>query len=60
MQIVAIGTGVESANRAETVVRSWTRDGDGQGAPPPAGPTKADQKIQQKIARLEQGSGVGL
>ena len=55
VQIVAIGTGAESANRAETVLRSWTRDGDGQGAPPSAGPTNADPEIQQEIARLEQG-----
>ena len=59
VQIVAIGTGAESANRAETVLRSWTRDGDGHGAPPPAEPNKADEKSQQEIARLEHGSGVG-
>ena len=55
VQIVAIGMGAEAANRAETVLKTWTRDGDGQGAADPIGPTKADPEIQQEIARLEQG-----
>ena len=50
VQVVAIGTGAAAANRADKVLRSWTRDGDGQGAPPPAGPTKAGPEIQQEIA----------
>ena len=53
VQIVAIGTGAESASRADKVLRSWTRDGDGQGEPPPAWPTKADPEIQQEVAQLE-------
>ena len=55
VQIVAIGTGTESASRANKVLRSWTRDGDGQGEPPPAWPTKADPEIQQEVAQLEHG-----
>ena len=43
----------ESASRADKVLRSWTRDGDGQGEPPPAWPTKADPEIQQEVAQLE-------
>ena len=31
VQVVAIGTSAAAANRAETVLKSWTRDGDGQG-----------------------------
>ena len=42
VRIVATGTGAESANRTETVLRSWTRDGDGEGAPDLTTPTKAD------------------
>ena len=55
VQIVAIGTGAASANRAETVLKTWTRDGDSQAETHPAGETKADPEIQQEIARLEHG-----
>ena len=53
MHIVAVGTGVAAAERAAPVLKRWTRDGDGQGAADPAGPTKADPDIRQEIARLE-------
>ena len=33
VHVVAIGTGVLAAQRAAPVLKSWTRDGDGQGAP---------------------------
>ena len=53
VHIVAVGTGVAAADRAAPVLKRWTRDGDGQGAADPAGPTKADPDIRQEIARLE-------
>ncbi len=59
VQIIAIGTGAASANRADTVLRSWTRNGDGQGAADPAGPTKADPEIQQELAWLERALSAG-
>ena len=52
VQVVAIGTGAAAANRAETVLKSWTRDGDGQGPAEPAQPTQTDPEIQQELARL--------
>ena len=52
MHVVAIGTGVGAAQRAEPVLKRWTRDGDGQTETPPAGPTQADPDIRQEIARL--------
>ena len=55
VHVVAIGTGAPAANRAEKVLRSWTRDGDGQAETHPAGQTKADPEIQQELTRLEQG-----
>ena len=53
VHVVAVGTGVEAANRAAPVLTRWTQDGDGQGAADPAGPTKADPDIRHEIARLE-------
>ena len=53
VHVVAVGTGIEAANRAAPVLKSWTQDGDGQGAADPAGPTQADPDIRQEIARLK-------
>ena len=53
MHVVAVGTGVDAAERAAPVLKRWTQNGDGQGAADPAGPTKADPDIRQEIARLE-------
>ena len=52
MHVVAIGTGVGAADRAEHVLKRWTRDGDGQAETHPAGPTQADPEVRQEIARL--------
>ena len=52
VHVVAIGTGVQAAQRAEHVLKRWMRDGDGQAETPPAGPTQADPDIRQEIARL--------
>ena len=57
VQIVAIGLDAPAANRAETVLRSWTRDGDGQAEAHAAGPTKADPEVQQEMTTLEQALG---
>ena len=59
VHIVAVGTGVEAAQRAAPVLKRWTQDGDGQGAADPAGQTKADPDIRQEIARLEQAITAG-
>ena len=53
VHVVAVGTGVDAAERAAPVLKRWTQNGDGQGAADPAGPTKADPDIRQEIARLE-------
>ena len=53
VHIVAVGTGAEAADRAAPVLKHWTLDGDGQGAPDVDTPTKADPEIRQEIARLE-------
>ncbi len=52
VHVVAIGTGVQAAQRAEPVLKRWMRDGDGQAETPPAGPTQADPEIRQEIGRL--------
>ena len=52
VQVVAVGTGAEAADRAAPVLKRWTRDGARQGAADPAGPTQADPEIRQEIARL--------
>ena len=52
VHVVAIGPGVQAAQRAEHVLKRWMRDGDGQAETPPAGPTQADPDIRQEIARL--------
>ena len=54
VHVVAIGTGVLAAQRAAPVLKSWTRDGDGQGAPDLDTPTKADPDIRQELARLDE------
>ena len=59
VHVVAVGTGVEAADRAAPVLKRWTQDGDGQGAADPAGPTKADPDIRQEIARLEKAITAG-
>ena len=57
VQIVAIGLDSPAANRAETVLRPWTADGDGQAEANPAGPTQVDPEVQQEITTLEQALG---
>ena len=59
MHIVAVGTGAAAADRAASVLKRWTQDSDGQGAPHPAGPTKADPKIRQELAWLERALSAG-
>ena len=59
VHVVAVGTGVDAAERAAPVLKRWTQDGDGQGAADPAGPTKADPDIRQEIARLQTAIGMG-
>ena len=59
VHVVAVGTGVEAAERAAPVLKRWTQDGDGQGAADPVGPTKADPDIRQEIARLEHAITAG-
>ena len=54
VHVVAIGTSAAGADRAETVLRSWTRDGDGQAVTHDAGETQADPEIQQELRRLDQ------
>ena len=53
VHIVAVGAGADAADRAMPVLKSWTKDGDGQGAADPDGPTQADPDIRQEIARLK-------
>ena len=53
VQVVAVGTGAEAADRAAPMLIRWTQDGDGQGAADPAGPTQADPDIRHEIARLK-------
>ena len=53
VQVVAIGAGEQAADRAEKVLRCWTREGDRQVEATPAGPTKADPEVQQELAELE-------
>ena len=52
VQIVAIGAGEQAADRAEKVLRCWTREGDRQAEATPAGPTKNDPELQQELAEL--------
>ena len=59
VHVVAVGMGAEAADRAAPVLTRWTQDGDGQGAPDPAGPTKADPEVRQQIARLEHAISAG-
>ena len=53
VHVVAVGLGVHAADRAASVLKRWTMDGDGQGAPDLDTPTKADPDIQQELARLD-------
>ncbi len=59
VHVVAVGTGAAAADRAAPVLKHWTRDGDGRGAPDSTGPTKADPEIRQEIARLQKAIGMG-
>ena len=59
VHVVAVGTGVDAAERAAPVLKRWTQNGAGQGAADPAGPTKADPDIRQEIARLEKAITAG-
>ena len=59
VHVVAVGTGVDAAERAAPVLKHWTQNGAGQGAADPAGPTKADPDIRQEIARLEKAITAG-
>ena len=53
VQVVAIGAGEQAADRAEKVLRYWTREGDRQAEATPAGPTQADPDVQQELAELK-------
>ena len=53
MQVVAVGTGAEAADRAAPLLKYWTQDGDGTGVDTPTGQTQADPDIRQEIARLK-------
>ena len=53
VQIVAIGAGDQAADRAEKVLRCWTREGDRQAEATPAGKTQADPEVQQELAELK-------
>ena len=59
VHVVAIGTGAEAADRAAPVLKHWTQDGDGQGAPDLTTPTKADPEIRQELAWLERALSAG-
>ena len=53
VQIVAIGADPSAADRAETVLRRWTADGDEPAETDAAGPTQADPDVQQEMEELE-------
>ena len=59
VHVVAVGMGVEAADRAAPVLTRWTQDGDGEGAANPDAKTKADPDIRQEIAQLETAIGTG-
>ena len=59
VHVVAVGMGAAAAGRAAPVLKRWTRDGDGQGAGDPSGPTQADPEIRQEIARLREAISGG-
>ena len=54
VQVVAVGTGAEAADRAAPMLTRWTQDGDGQGA---SGPRRADPSRpgnpSRELARLK-------
>ena len=53
VQIVAIGADPSAADRAETVLRRWTTDGNRPAEASAGGPTKADPDVQQEMKDLE-------
>ena len=53
VHVVAVGTGNTAADRAEPVLKRWTRAGTGPAETPPAGPTQADPDIRQEITWLK-------
>ena len=53
VHVVAVGTGVVSEQRAAPVLRRWTQDGAGHGAPALDTPTKADPEICKEMAALK-------
>ena len=53
VHVVAVGVGVDAADRAAPVLTRWTQDGDGTGAADPTGQTQADPDIRQEIARVK-------
>ena len=59
VHVVAVGTGAAAADRAAPVLKRWTQDGDGQGAPDLTTPTKADPEIRQELAWLERALSAG-
>ena len=59
VHVVAVGMGVEAADRAAPVLTRWTQDGDGKGEADPDAKTKADPEIRQEIAQLETAIGTG-
>ena len=59
VHVVAVGAGADAADRATPVLKSWTKDGDGQGAADPTGRTQADPDIRQEIARLREAISGG-
>ena len=56
VQVVGVGMGAEAADRAASLLKYWTQDGDGTGVENPTGQTQADPDISQEIARLREGT----
>ena len=48
-----VEAGDPAADRAEKVLRCWTREGEGQAEATPAGKTQADPEVQQELAKLK-------
>ena len=53
VHVVAVGVGLDAADRAAPVLKRWTQDGDGTAAADPTGQTQADPDIRQEIARVK-------
>ena len=53
VHVVAVGVGVDAADRAAPVLTRWTQDGDGTAAADPTGQTQADPDRRQEIARVK-------